>query len=66
MQGFITVNWQVFYRKKDKMAGVKNNPGNEIPVSILVFFSSGIIVVETFDYHSSCQPKTRRRAQTSK
>lgn len=48
------------------MAGVKNNPGNEIPVSILVFSSSGIIVVETFDYHSSCQPKTRRRAQTSK
>lgn len=26
MQGFITVNWQVFYRKKDKMAGVKNKP----------------------------------------
>lgn len=26
MQGFITVNWQVFYREKDKMAGVKNKP----------------------------------------
>lgn len=49
--------------EKDKMAGVKNNPLS-IPVSILVFFSP-ITVVETFDYHSSCQPKTTRRAQTS-
>lgn len=49
--------------EKDKMAGVKNNPIKyRYPFQ---FFFSPITVVETFDYHSSCQPKTTRRAQTS-
>lgn len=49
--------------EKDKMAGVKNDPIKyRYPFQ---FFFSPITVVETFDYHSSCQPKTTRRAQTS-
>lgn len=45
------------------MAGVKNNP-IKYRYPFYLFFSP-ITVVETFDYHSSCQPKTTRRAQTS-
>lgn len=49
--------------EKDKMAGVKNNPLKYRYPFYFIF--PPITVVETFDYHSSCQPKTTRRAQTS-
>lgn len=66
MQGFITVNWQVFYREKDKMAGVKNKPWQwNTGIHFSFFFFWDYCCWNIFDYHSSCQPKTRRRAQTS-
>lgn len=44
--------------EKDKMAGVKNNP-------IKYRYPFQFFFLRLFDYHSSCQPKTTRRAQTS-
>lgn len=64
MQGFITVNWQVFYREKDKMAGVKNKPWQWNTGIHFSFFSSGIIVVETYStiiHHVNRRPDAEHK-----
>lgn len=64
MQGFITVNWQVFYRKKDKMAGVKNKPWQwNTGIHFSFFFLLGLLLLKhsTIIHHVNQRPDAEHK-----